>query len=222
MSLERTNNKGAFTAESYRQNSETIQTMRAHLDRAWANNEMAELERKVREGEDAKRQLSELQRQTAPSYVGPVHPPYVPSIEPVQPTAYIEEVGYDHLSSSRPVPRISQPSTSYQLHQNGFVNYVSTPHGPVAPGTQTSANLANRHPHTHRQTTSMSGPVTSSSTPVRPVHWQGGHDFRTSSLANAFGGTQPPNSYVKGPLLHNLPWLQRLTLPRPTVCNKMS
>ncbi|PBK66875.1 hypothetical protein ARMSODRAFT_329685 [Armillaria solidipes] len=174
MSLERTNDKGVFTAESYRQNSETIQAMRAHLDRVWVNNEMAELERKVREGEDAKRKLSELQSQTAAGHVGPVHPSYIPSIAPVQPSAYIEEVGYDHLSSSRPVPRHSQPTTSYHLHQNGYVNYVSTPHGPAPLAAQNSANLANRHPHTHRQTTSMSGPVASSTNSVPPVHWQGG------------------------------------------------
>lgn len=54
MSLERTNDKGVFTAESYRQNSEAIQAMRAHLDRVWVENEKAELERKVREGEVAR------------------------------------------------------------------------------------------------------------------------------------------------------------------------
>ncbi|KAK0499700.1 hypothetical protein EDD18DRAFT_859814 [Armillaria luteobubalina] len=219
MSLERTNGKGAFTAESYRQNSESIQAMRAHLDRAWANNEMAELERKVREGEDAKQKLSELQKLAA-AEPEPVRPSNIPSIEPVQPTAYIEEVGYDHqLSSSRPVYRHPQPSTHHQSHRNTYMNYVPTPHGVYPLVAQDSANLANRHPHIYRQTTSTSGPVGSRTNSVQLVHRQGGHDFRTSSLANALGGT--PSSHMQDPGLHSLPRLHRLTLLSQTVCNKM-
>ncbi|KAK0491379.1 hypothetical protein IW261DRAFT_1437350 [Armillaria novae-zelandiae] len=199
MSLERTNDKGVFTAESYRQNTETIQAMRAHLDRAWATNEMAELERKVREGEDAKRKLSELQKLTTANHVGPVYPSSVSSIEPVQPTAYIEEVGYDHqVSPSWPVlRRDSQPNTSRQSYQNVYANYVPTPHVPSPVVAQNSANLAHRHPHKHRPTTSTPGPVASNTNSARPVHWQGGHDFRTSSLANAFGTPYPPVSHMQ-------------------------
>ncbi|KAK0230412.1 hypothetical protein IW262DRAFT_1338257 [Armillaria fumosa] len=144
----------------------------------------------------SRRKLSELQKHTAASYVELVHPSNIPSIGPVQPTAYIEEVGYDHLSSSRPV--YSQPSMPHQSHQNVYVNYVPTTHGPSPLVAQDSANLANHHSHMHRQTTSTSGPVASRTNSVQPVHRQGGHDFRTSSLANALGGTpHPPISYVQ-------------------------
>ncbi|KAK0461762.1 uncharacterized protein EV420DRAFT_1527041 [Desarmillaria tabescens] len=193
MSLERTNDSGTFTAESYRRNVQTIQAMQAHLEWMKVENERAELECKVREGEMARQQLLELQSLTAatvPSNVGHPHASNGPPIDRVQSSAYIEEVGYDHqLSSSRSTPGHHQPSTPY--HSNGHVNYSPAPHATVPIVAQNSANLASHHPYTHRQTTSIHGPPTS------------GQDFRTSSLTNALGGTpRPPISYVQpsGPI----------------------
>ncbi|KAK0206894.1 hypothetical protein DFS33DRAFT_1317749 [Desarmillaria ectypa] len=202
MSLERTNDNGAFTAESYRRNIQTIQAMQTHLEWMRLENEKAELERKVREGEAARQQLFELQSRmtaTVPDNIGHARASNGPSIDPVQSNAYIEEVGYDHqLSSSRPTPSHSQPNTSYHLHQNGHTYHPSTLHVTAPTAAQNSANLASRRPHMHRQTTSISGPLTSGTNSVQPVHWQGGQDFRTSSLTNALGGTpHPPTAYVQ-------------------------
>ncbi|KAG7447580.1 uncharacterized protein BT62DRAFT_782756 [Guyanagaster necrorhizus] len=167
MSLERANDNGVFTAESYRRNVQTIQAMEDQLKWMKLENEKAELERKVREGETAREQLVQLQGQmtaTAPGNVGNANVSNGPSIYPVQPSAYIEEVGYDNQpSSSRPTPNHSQ---RYHPRPNGNMNYSSIP--PIA--VNNSANVARHHPHMHRQTTFIPGSSPSDTNSIRPVH----------------------------------------------------